>query len=286
MNARQWITTLEKGALNTRLSTLYGNGAIDVQKMRYLRAIRAFCDRFGEEREVLLFSVPGRTELSGNHTDHNGGRAIAAAVDLDILAVAAMREDSTIRILSEGFAEECVDVKQFHAPRSDRFGRSDALIAGVCAGLCARGLAAGGFDAYLTSGVPGGAGLSSSAAFENMIGNIENHLYNGGRIDNAQIARISQYAENVFFGKPCGLMDQIASAVGGIVAIDLEKRDKPVIEQIDFDLEAHGYRLCIVNTGGSHADLTPDYAAVPAEMHAVAAELGKSVLREVEGYRT
>ncbi|MBQ5661409.1 MAG: galactokinase, partial [Clostridia bacterium] len=224
----------------------------------------------------------GRSEISGNHTDHNHGCVIAASIDLDIIAVAAPSQDNIIRVKSEGFDEDVVDPAHFFAPRPERFGRSDALIAGVVRGFADRGYATGGFDAYTTSSVPGGSGLSSSAAFEDMIGTILNHLYNGGRISFVEISCISQYAENVFFGKPCGLMDQIACAAGGIVAIDFADPKAPVVEKLDLDLTALGYRLCIINTGGNHADLTADYAAVPAEMKAVAAALGKEVLREVD----
>ena len=274
------IQNIKSGALDARFSALYGAHAVDSARTRYLEAITAFADRFGAERDLHLFSVPGRSELSGNHTDHNRGAVIATSIHLDIIAVAAAREDSLVHVLSAGFPEDAVDLSSYTTPREDRFSRSDAIIAGMCAGFRNKGLAVGGFDAYTTSNVLKGSGLSSSAAFEVMIGNIENHLYNEGRVSNVEIAKIAQYAENVFFGKPCGLMDQVACAVGGIVAIDFEKADAPVIEQIDFDLTARDFALCIVDTGGNHADLTPDYAAVPTEMKAVAAALGKTVLRE------
>ena len=280
MLQQELIRAIEQGALDARFASLYGAEAIEAQRARYVAAIHAFAERFGKERDVRLFSVPGRSELSGNHTDHNRGAVIATSIHLDVIAVASAREDSTITVLSAGFPEDRVDISAYTAPRAERFARSDAIIAGMCAGLRQKGHAVGGFDAYTTSNVLKGSGLSSSAAFEVMIGNIENHLYNAGRVDNVEIAKIAQYAENEFFGKPCGLMDQVACAAGGIVAIDFEKTDAPVIEQIDFDLTARGYALCIVDTGGNHADLTPDYAAVPAEMRAVAAALGKTVLRE------
>ena len=278
----EWRTLLAEGKLDRRLLSLYGEDALDGQRRRYTDAVNAFAARYGEEREAEIYSVSGRSELSGNHTDHNRGRVIAASVDLDILAVASPAEGGLIRLKSEGFDEDVVDPAHFCAPRSERFGRSDALIAGVVRGFADRGYATGGFDAYTTSSVPGGSGLSSSAAFEDMIGTILNHLYNGGRISFVEISCISQYAENVFFGKPCGLMDQIACAAGGIVAIDFADPKAPVVEKLDLDLTALGYRLCIINTGGNHADLTADYAAVPAEMKAVAAALGKEVLREVD----
>ena len=282
MNVQQTIKHLQGGALDARLAALYGQERVGVQRARYESALRAFGNRYGEDRDVSLFSVPGRSELSGNHTDHNCGCVIAAAVDLDIIAVAAKNEDSTVRLLSEGFPEDTVNLDVFSAPVPARFSHSDAIIAGVCAGLRAAGYRVGGFDAYTTSDVPKGSGLSSSAAFENMVGNIENHFYNAGKIDNALLAQISQYAENAFFGKPCGLMDQTASAVGGVVAIDFADNGHPRIDRLSLDLDAFGYSLCILNTGGNHADLTPDYAAVPAEMKALAAAMGKRVLRELD----
>ncbi len=282
MNCTQMIAAITQGALDTRLIALYGNSELAAQRARYISALSTFAQHYGAEREVQLLSVPGRSELAGNHTDHNRGCVIACSIHLDIIAVASQRTDGTVRVLSEGFGEDCVDITAYTAPHPDHFSKSDAIIAGMCHGLVKRGYTVGGFDAYTTSDVLRGSGLSSSAAFEVMIGNIQNHLYNNGRIDNVDIAKIAQYAENVFFGKPCGLMDQLACAVGGIIAIDFADEKQPVIEKIDFDLTAKGYRLCIVNTGGNHADLTPDYAAIPAEMKAVAAAMGKQVLREVD----
>ena len=280
MLQQELIRSIENGALDARFATLYGKEAVVAQRARYIDAITAFANRFGTNRDIRLFSVPGRSELSGNHTDHNRGAVIATSIHLDIIAVASAREDSIITVLSQGFPEDRVDIADYVAPRAERFARSDAIIAGMCAGFRKSGYAVGGFDAYTTSSVLKGSGLSSSAAFEVMIGNIENHLYNAGRVDNVEIAKLAQYAENEFFGKPCGLMDQVACAAGGIVAIDFETPGAPVIEQIDFDLTARDFALCIVDTGGNHADLTPDYAAVPCEMRAVAAALGKTVLRE------
>ncbi len=272
---------IESGALDARLRALYGKAAADAQRTRYLAAVTSFAALYGERDGVRLFSVSGRSELSGNHTDHNHGCVIAASINLDIIAVAAPTADGTVHMYSDGYGENAVVLAEYSTPRAALFGKSEALIAGMCAGLAEAGYLAGGFVAYTTSDVLKGSGLSSSAAFEVMIGNIENHLYNGGAVDNIEIAKIAQYAENEFFGKPCGLMDQLACAVGGIISIDFADNTVPVIEKIDFDITAAGYRLCIVNTGGNHADLTADYAAVPTEMKAVAAALGKQVLREV-----
>ena len=268
---------------NIKKGELFANAGVtrDPAK-RFGALLEEFIERYGDERDVNLFSVPGRSELAGNHTDHNHGRVIACSVDLDIVAVVAAREDSTVRIKSEGFPEDVVDINEYVTPREDRFGHSDSLIAGVADGFRKRGLAVGGFDAVTSSNVLKGSGISSSAAFEDMVGTIMSHLYCDGSVDFVKIAMISQYAENAFFGKPCGLMDQVACAAGGVVAIDFADPTAPVVEKINFDLTGKGYRLCIVNTGGNRADLTPDYAAVPAEMKSVAKALGHEVLRECD----
>lgn len=268
--------------LDSRFCEIYGSAALGTQKARYLHAVEEFEKFYGADREAALYSVAGRSELSGNHTDHNHGCVIAASIDLDIIAVASPSAGSVIRVKSEGFPEDVVDFGVYSAPNPARYEKSDSLIAGMVAGFRKEGLAVGGFDAYTTSNVLKGSGISSSAAFEDMIGNILNYVYNDGKVSNVEIAKLAQYAENRFFGKPCGLMDQMACAVGGIIAIDFRDPSAPVIEQTDFDLSAAGYNLCIVNTGGNHADLTGDYASVPAEMKSVAAYFGKEVLRDTD----
>lgn len=268
--------------LDSRFCEIYGSAALETQKARYLHAVEEFEKLYGTDREAALYSVAGRSELSGNHTDHNHGCVIAASIDLDIIAVASPSAGSVIRVKSEGFPEDVVDFGVYNAPNPARYEKSDSLIAGMVAGFRKEGLEVGGFDAYTTSNVLKGSGISSSAAFEDMIGNILNYVYNDGKVSNVEIAKLAQYAENRFFGKPCGLMDQMACAVGGIIAIDFRDPSAPVIEQTDFDLSAAGYNLCIVNTGGNHADLTGDYASVPAEMKSVAAYFGKEVLRDTD----
>lgn len=268
--------------LDSRFCEIYGSAALETQKARYLHAVEEFEKLYGADREAALYSVAGRSELSGNHTDHNHGCVIAASIDLDIIAVASPSAGSVIRVKSEGFPEDVVDFGVYNAPNPARYEKSDSLIAGMVAGFRKEGLAVGGFDAYTTSNVLKGSGISSSAAFEDMIGNILNYVYNDGKVSNVEIAKLAQYAENRFFGKPCGLMDQMACAVGGIIAIDFRDPSAPVIEQTDFDLSAAGYNLCIVNTGGNHADLTGDYASVPAEMKSVAAYFSKEVLRDTD----
>ncbi len=280
MNSAELINHISSGSFDATLSRLYGEDRRDSQRARYLELVSEFASRYGADREVSLFSVPGRSELSGNHTDHNLGRVIACSIDLDIIAVAALSETPVIRVKSAGYAENYVDLDSFTEPREELFGKSSSLIAGVAHGFALNGRSIGGFDACTTSNVLKGSGLSSSAAFENMIGTILSHLYNGGEADYLEIAKTSQYAENVFFKKPCGLMDQVACAAGGIVSIDF--KDGATVEKLDFDLTEHGYCLCIVNTGGNHADLTDDYAAVPAEMKAVASSLNETVLRSVD----
>ena len=282
MNTIDMKSKIASGALDARLVALYGKENLAATKDRYAKAIDAFAALYGADREISLFTVAGRSELSGNHTDHNFGCVVAASIDLDIIAVAAKSDNTVVRVKSEGFPEDVVDIADYNAPRADRFAHSDSIIAGMCEGMRKNGYTVGGFDAYTTSSVLKGSGLSSSAAFEDMIGNIENYLYNDGKVDNVEIAKIAQYAENEFFGKPCGLMDQMACGVGGIISIDFKDPKAPVINKIDFDITAAGYNLCIVNTGGNHADLTPDYAAVPAEMKGIAAAMGKTVLRETD----
>lgn len=271
---------IENGAFDAKFASLYDANAVLAQRERYLLALDSFASLFGAERDVNLYSVSGRSELAGNHTDHNCGKVIAASINLDIIAVASQNGKSVINLQSEGYKMLSIDYEDYTKPDEKHFGTSASLIAGMCDGFKSNGYAVGGFDAYCTSSVLRGSGLSSSAAFEDMIGNILNHEFNGGVVSNVEIAKLAQYAENVFFGKPCGLMDQVACAYGGIVSIDFEDTKNPKIEKIDFDLTSAGYNLCIVDTGGNHADLTDDYASVPAEMKGVAAIFGKRVLRE------
>ncbi len=247
---------------------------------KYISAIEKFSLLFGEDRDVHIYSVGGRTEVSGNHTDHNLGCVLAAAVNLELLCIAASRDDGVVRVHSEGFPEDIVERDAVDAPDEAKFFTSAAIIAGMEKAFLNSGRKIGGFDAYTVSEVLKGSGLSSSAAFEVMIGNVLNHMYNGGTVDNKEIAQMAQYAENVYFGKPCGLMDQMACAVGGFISIDFEDKNDPKVNRIDFDLTAAGYAMCIVNTGGNHADLNDDYASVPREMKGVAQLLGKTVLRE------
>ena len=227
------------------------------------------------------FSAPGRTEIGGNHTDHQRGRVLAAAVNLDTRAAVRPNGTSTVRILSQGYPMSVVDLAQL-TPQEREINTTPALIRGVCARFAQLGCRLSGFDAYCESTVLPGSGLSSSAAYEVLIGTIVNHLFFDGKATQPEIAQIGQYAENVFFGKPCGLMDQMASAVGNLVTIDFFDKDHPVIEPVDFDFSSCGHALCIIDSRASHADLTDEYAAVPGEIKAVAKYMGKEVLTQID----
>ena len=239
-----------------------------------------FAAAFGGNPE-RYFSAPGRTEIGGNHTDHQRGRVLAAAVNLDTVAAVRPNGTDTIRILSKGYPMSVVNIAEL-TPVESEINSTPALIRGVAARFAQMGCAVGGFDAYCESTVLPGSGLSSSAAYEVLIGTIINHLFYKGRASQPEIAMIGQYAENVFFGKPCGLMDQTASAVGNLVTIDFFDKDYPVIKPVDFDFASCGHALCIIDSGADHADLTDEYAAVPGEIKAIAAFFGKEVLTQIE----
>ncbi len=263
-----------------RLVAVYGNDEAAFQQERYVKLAESFEKDFEGNADLRFFSAPGRTEVGGNHTDHNNGKVLAAAINLDAVAAVSAREDSIICVNSEGYSPICVDSADLEI-KDEEEGKSNALIRGICARFGQLGYKYGGFNASVTSRVLSGSGLSSSAAYEVLIGTILNYLYNDGKISAVEIAQISQYAENVYFKKPCGLMDQTACSVGGFVQIDFEDTAKPVINKVDFDIAKHGYNLCIVDTGGDHADLTGDYAAIRLEMNSVAEFFGKNVLRQV-----
>ena len=239
-----------------------------------------FADAFGTRPE-RYFSAPGRTEIGGNHTDHQRGRVLAAAVNLDTRAAVRENGTNTIRILSKGYPM-CTVTLDTLVPQPEEINSTPALIRGVAARFVELGCPVKGFDAYCESTVLTGSGLSSSAAFEVLIGTVINGLFFDGKISQPEIAQIGQYAENVFFGKPCGLMDQMASAVGNLVTIDFLDREKPVIEPVEFDFSACGHALCIIDSQASHADLTDEYAAIPGEIKAVAASMGKEVLTQID----
>ena len=263
------------------LSGIYKAEDIEAQKARYIRIAESFEEFYGSGREVAVFSAPGRTEVGGNHTDHNHGKVLAASVNLDAVAVAAVNDENIVRVKSEGYKMDVADLSDLGVMPNER-GRSASLVRGVCAGFKNRGYKIGGFDAATASDVLSGSGLSSSAAFEVLLGTMLNHLYNDGKVSAVEIAQIAQFAENEYFGKPCGLMDQMACSVGGFVQIDFKDPAVPVINKVDFDFASCNHALCIVDTGGNHADLTDEYAAVRVEMETAASKLGKAVLRDVD----
>jgi len=266
---------------NKAFRELYGNDQAELSRngKRYVDLLNQFRSEFGDG-DAEFFTSPGRTEIGGNHTDHNWGRVLAGAVNLDNVAVAARNNTNTIRILSEGYPKIEVNLSSLKPDKSEIYS-SAALVRGICSRFSELGHAIGGFDACIDGGVPKGSGLSSSASFEVLIGAILNFFFNKDKVDPIQNAIIGQYSENNYFGKPCGLMDQTACAMGGLITIDFADPSKPVVKKVDFDFVATGFSLVITDTGGSHADLNEEYASLPIDMKAVAAELGAKVLRQV-----
>jgi len=275
------VAAIESGACHSAFSKLYGSRA-PAQDARCLAAIRSFEAVFGQRKGCRLFSAPGRSEIAGNHADHQNGMVLAAAVTLDILAVVSPNPDGIIRMKSPDYPLLKVSTHEL-SPRKNERGSSHALVRGVASGLKRAGFSNGGFDAFVVSDVPKGAGLSSSAAYSILIGSILSGLYNGGAIPPLALALSAKYAENRYFGKPSGLMDQLACAEGGFTRIDFAQPEQPQVLHIDCDLGALGYSFCIVSPGGSHAKLTQEYAAIPADMQSVAAYFGKRLLCEVDG---
>lgn len=274
------ISQINNNELDERLLEIYvDNSLIEEQKARYIKALNNFKELFGDDVDGI-YSAPGRSEIGGNHTDHQHGEVLAASINDDAIAVVVKTDRNEVNILSEGYDMITISLSELDKIDSEE-GTTHSLIRGVIAKAKENGHNIGGFNAYVTSNVLSGSGLSSSAAFETLIGTILSGLYNDMTVSAIEIAMIGQYAENVYFGKPCGLMDQMACSVGSLCHIDFANPEEPVVEKITFDLDNAGYSLCITDTKGSHADLTPDYAAVPAEMKAVAACFNKSVLNEI-----
>jgi galactokinase len=280
------------GGYEKFLTACYGKESLTKQRARYQSLLKSFTESFptaGSAKTgsdlpaaLQLFSAPGRTELGGNHTDHNQGKVLAAGVQLDTIAAVMPNQEHCIRLQSDRFPDLCrIDLNDLEV-RDAELGTSAALIRGMAACFIQAGYKVGGFDAYVMSDVLPGSGLSSSAAFEVLIGAILNRLYNQGKLTPVNLAQMGQYAENAYFGKPCGLMDQLACACGGIIAIDFKDPVKPMVKKLPFDFHQAGYELVVINTGGSHADLTADYAAITGEMKDVARHFGKKVLREVD----
>ena len=273
------IARLQNGAYHQELARLYPRRPLPECCARYIRAIESFVELFGE-RQIILMTAPGRVEIGGNHTDHQSGRVLAAAIDLDVLCVASPTDDSVARVHSFGHEPDVADLRVL-TPLAEEQGHSTALVRGIAAWFRDRGHPVGGFCAYTTSDLPSGSGLSSSAAFEVAIGGLFRALY-GAQLRDLDLALAGQFAENTYYGKPCGLMDQTASALGGLLQIDFADPDAPEAKKIPLQRALHGYNLCVVRTGGSHDDLTHDYATITQEMGRVAEFFGKTVLREVD----
>lgn len=281
MQTNEMKKNIQEGRLDERIIDIYVDTAkLEYHKKRYVQAIELFETYYGAG-EAELFSAPGRSEVGGNHTDHQHGEVLAASINLDTIGIVRQTDDNQIRIISDDYDEVVVSLDDIGCKDEEK-ETTTALIKGVVAGFMERGYNVGGFRAYATSDVLIGAGLSSSAAFETLIETILSGLYNDMSISAIEIAIIGQYAENVYFGKPCGLMDQMACSVGNLVHIDFKDPKKPEVEKLDFNMSEYGYSLCITDTKGSHADLTDEYAAVPMEMKNIAKHFGKEVLRDVE----
>lgn len=279
-NTQVLQTELQNQIYRDLLADIYiDKEKIQYQTIRYINALQEYEKAFGSS-EVEIYSAPGRSEIGGNHTDHQHGEVLAASINNDAIAIVKKLEEPVVKIISDGYDLITIPLDDLEKKNSEE-GTTASLIRGVLAGTREHGYTIGGFQAYVTSDVLIGAGLSSSAAFETIIGTILSGLYNNMSISAIEIAIIGQFAENIYFGKPCGLMDQMACSVGSLVHIDFANPEKPVVNRVEFDLDRHGYSLCITDTKGSHADLTTDYAAVPEEMKKVAAYFGKEVLRDV-----
>ncbi|MBO5396002.1 MAG: galactokinase [Clostridia bacterium] len=270
---------ITSGAFDERLARLYGADT-EKARARFLHITHLFEEKFGEKEDIRFFSAPGRTEVCGNHTDHNHGQVLAAAINLDAVACAVKTDDHFIRVYSENYPGDIVDINILE-PQMKEVEKSASLVRGVAARFKELGYNIGGIDCVTVNNVLKGSGMSSSASFEVLVGTMLNYLYNDGKISPVEIAQIAQFAENKFFGKPCGLMDQMACSVGSFVQIDFCDPANPVITPVEFDFASCGHSLCIVDTRADHADLTDDYAAIRREMEAVAGYFGKSCLREI-----
>ena len=276
-------TALANGEYNDKLKYLYvcDDNSVKSYADRYIDVINSFVQTYGEAEDIALFSAPGRTEIGGNHTDHQHGCVLAGSVNLDVIAAARPNGTNTVRIQSRGYNMDTIDLTDLEI-HPEQFDKAIALIRGVIKRFVELGYEVKGFDAYTTSSVLKGSGLSSSAAFEVLVGTIINGLFANSEVNPIEIAKFGQYAENVYYNKPSGLMDQMASSVGSVVAIDFNSTENPIVEKVEFDLAKNGHALCIIDSGADHADLTDEYASVPSDMKEVAAFFGKDYLREVD----
>ena len=277
MKFKDCITLIQNDGLKDKLIELYGEEKEDMSKARYLAMLDHAKSYFNEDDEVGIFSAPGRSEIGGNHTDHQLGRVLAAAIDLDVIGVAKKSEDMLVHYYSNSFSSKEIDLNELNILPEEK-NSTEALIRGIAAGLKEKNYQIGGFIAYAESDVLSGSGMSSSASFEVFIGTIFNHFYNNHSVTPLDIAKIGQYAENVYFMKACGLMDQLACAYGKVISIDFSNKDEPAIEEIPFNLLEHQYALILTDPKSAHDDLSDEYSAIPTEMKGVAMQLGQSVL--------
>lgn len=280
MTVKETLVKLDTAEAKRLMAVLYGETNAEDNTERYRQAVTGFEKTYGDQ-DIFLFSSPGRTEVSGNHTDHNHGKVLAGSINLDCVGAAAKNGTDTVRILSETFNQKFIISLKDLKPSSQMSGTID-LTKGILRGFKEKGYEIGGFDAYITSNVISAAGVSSSASYEMLICSILNTFFNNGKMDVVAYAHIGKYAENVFWNKASGLLDQMACAVGGLITIDFKEPERPVVEQIDFDFSAQNHSLIIVNTGKGHADLSADYSSVPIEMKKVAAYFGKEVCADIE----
>ena len=273
------IQMLESEKSRKLMAALYGETAVEANRERYQNLVKSFQKKFAEE-DITLFSSPGRTEISGNHTDHNHGKVLAGSINLDCVGVAAKNNSSKVHIISETFNQSFIIDLNDLSPSDKKAGTID-LVKGLLQGFKESGYEVGGFNAYITSNVISAAGVSSSASFEMLLCSILNTFFNEGRMDTVAYAHIGKYSENVYWDKASGLLDQMACAVGGLITIDFMEPASPVVEKIDFDFSSQNHSLIIVNTGKGHADLSADYSSVPIEMKKVAEFFGKEVCAQI-----
>ena len=279
MTLQQVKANIKSGKYDNDFVMLYGESM--TARNRYFGACEEFEKLYGADADIRIFSAPGRTEVGGNHTDHQHGCVIAGGVDMDVIAIVSLNNDNKIRVKSRGYDMDVISVGEFEKCEEEK-GRAISLIRGVCAKFAELGFSVGGFNAYTTSNVLKGSGLSSSAAFEVLLGNIVNGLFADNKVNEIEIAKIGQFAEREYFGKPCGLLDQMASSLGGFTYADFNNPAEPITEKINLDIKKYGYTLCVVDTGGNHANLTQDYADITIECKQISNALGVDYLREAD----